>query len=103
MDHPTYGERLRIGWLMLWRVLASFFGLVFLLDSAILTLQPELRRAEPSVWVMLLPVLVALLLAVFVMTPLISTTLLRKHFRGFRLELVREAGTPDPKIPAGAS
>ncbi len=89
MQEPTYLELLRLGWMLFWRVVGSFLAVMFLLNSLVLFLIPELMRTGPSLWAILFPAVTAALISVFVIMPLIAGSLLGKQFRGFRIQFVR--------------
>ncbi len=88
MQAPTYLELLRLGWMLFWRVAGSFLVIMFLLNSLVLTLIPELMRTGPSLWAILFPAVTAALISVFVSMPLIAGSMLGKQFRGFRIQFV---------------
>ncbi len=89
MQAPTYLELLRLGWMLFWRVAGSFLAIMFLLNSLVLSLIPELMRAGPSLWATLFPTVTATLISVFVSMPLIVGSMLGKQFRGFRIQFLR--------------
>jgi hypothetical protein len=89
---PTYQESVRIGWTVLWRCLGGFLALLFAVNLLILYAMPELTRAEPSLWVSLLPVAVAAVISLFVIMPVIVRAMLNKSFHGFHLCFVRDNG-----------
>ncbi len=89
MQAPTYLELLRLGWMLVWRVAGSFLAVMFLLNSLVLSLIPELMRTGPSLWATLFPTVTATLISVFVILPLIAGSMLGKQFRGFRIQFVR--------------
>ncbi|WP_447987426.1 hypothetical protein [Nitrospira sp. Nam74] len=88
---PTYQESVRIGWTVLWRCLGGFLALLFAVNMLILYAMPELTRAEPSLWVSLLPLAVAAVISLFVIMPVIVRAMLNKSFHGFRLCFVRDS------------
>ncbi len=89
MQAPTYLELLRLGWMLVWRVAGSFLAVMFLLNSLVLFLIPELMRTGPSLWAILFPAVTAALISVFVSMPLIAGSMLGKQFRGFRIQFLR--------------
>jgi hypothetical protein len=89
-EAPTYQESVRIGWTELWRCLGGFLALLFAVNLLVLYLMPELTRAEPSLWVSLLPVGVAAVVSLFLIMPVIVRALLSKSFHGFRLRFIRD-------------
>ena len=89
MQAPTYLELLRLGWMLFWRVAGSFLAVMFLLNSLVLFLIPELMRTGPSLWATLFPAGTAALISVFVIMPLIVGSMLGKQFRGFRIQFLR--------------
>jgi hypothetical protein len=89
-EAPTYQESVRIGWTVLWRCLGGFLALLFAVNLLVLYLMPELTRAEPSLWVSLLPVGVAAVVSLFLIMPVIVRALLSKSFHGFRLRFIRD-------------
>lgn len=89
-EAPTYQESVRIGWTVLWRCLGGFLALLFAVNLLILYAMPELTRAEPSLWVSLLPVGVAAVISLFVIMPVIVRAMLNKSFHGFHLCFVRD-------------
>ncbi len=88
MQAPTYLELLRLGWMLFWRVAGSFLAVMFLLNSLVLFLIPELMRTGPSLWAILFPAVTAAFLSIFVIMPLIAGSMLGKQFRGFRIQFV---------------
>jgi len=50
METLSYGELLRAGWTLLWRIVTAIFGLVFLIDTLLIWTMPELVRSAPSLW-----------------------------------------------------
>ena len=94
MQAPTYLESLRLGWMLVWRVAGSFLAVMFLLNSLVLFLIPELMRTGPSLWAILFPAGTAALISVFVSMPLIAGSMLTKH-----LQSVRQAVAPVLELP----
>ena len=76
MQAPTYLELLRLGWMLFWRVAGSFLAVMFLLNSLVLSLIPELMRAGPSLWATLFPTVTAAFISIFVIMPLIAGSML---------------------------
>ena len=70
-------------------VVGSFLAVMFLLNSLVLSLIPELMRTGPSLWATLFPAVTAALISVFVSMPLIAGSMLGKQFRGFRIQFLR--------------
>ena len=90
MQQPTYRESIRIGWTVLWRCLGGFLALLFAVNVLLLSLMPELTRAQPSIWISLIPVTAAAFMSWFVIMPFVVRGLLSKSYRGFHLEFVRD-------------
>ena len=90
MDKPTYQESVRIGWTLLWRCLGGFLALLFVVNLAILYVMPELTRAEPSLWISVIPAGVAGAISLFVIMPVIVRAMLSKSFHGFHLRFIRD-------------
>ncbi|ALA59004.1 hypothetical protein [Nitrospira moscoviensis] len=88
-ERPDYWEAVSIGWSILWRGVGSFLLLLFVANLAIFALLPELTRTGPSVWALLLPLLIVTAFSAAFIMPLVVRTLLSKPFRHFRLEFVR--------------
>lgn len=103
MDTPTYQELVRIGWTVLWRCLGGFLALLFAANLLLLTALPELTRAEPSVWISLLPVGIAAIVLLFVVMPSIVRAMLGKSFHGFRLRFIRDNESSSPEGTVRAS
>jgi hypothetical protein len=101
METPTYLEVLRVGWWLFWRGIGGFFALLFLSNLLLLSLLPELSRTSPSTWVTLVPLSVATLGCVFGILPVIARALVRKQFRGFHLQFVRQAAPTSTGAFAG--
>lgn len=96
-DAPTYQESVRIGWTVLWRCLGGFLALLFAVNVLILSAIPELTRTEPSLWISLLPIVVAAVILLFVIMPAIVRAILSKSFHGFHLRFIRDNG-PSPRV-----
>ena len=80
----SYGERLRIGWFLLWRerlIKALGAGILTIVVRSFLALSPE--TAEEIGYFSSFP------LALLVAYPLILPMMMRKQFKGFRLHIVR--------------
>jgi hypothetical protein len=101
MEEPTYQESIRIGWTLLWRCVGGFLALLFAVNLFLLFLMPELPRTEPSIWMSLLPVGVAVIISLFVIMPFIVRAVLTKSFHGFHIQFMRdsEASTRAQTIP----
>ena len=104
MEAPTYQESVRIGWTLLWRCLGGFLALLFAANLLVLYVMPELTRAEPSLWISLLPVGVAAIISLFVIMPVIVRAMLSKSFHGFHLRFIRDnASSPHMETTQGGS
>jgi hypothetical protein len=103
MEEPTYQESVRIGWTLLWRCLGGFLVLLFAANLLILSAMPELTRAEPSLWISLVPVCVAATILLFGIMPVIVRAILSKSFHGFHLRFIRDSESSryaEPTTPA---
>jgi hypothetical protein len=94
MADLSYGERLQIAWLLFWRGIGGFFALLYAVTFLLLLIEPEILRATPSAWAAVVPLMLAIPAALFGLMPLIVRGLVRKPFRGFRLQVVREPRFP---------
>ena len=104
MEAPTYQESVRIGWTLLWRCLGGFLALLFAANLLVLYVMPELTRAEPSLWISLLPVGVAAIISLFVIMPVIVRAMLSKSFHGFHLRFIRDnESSPHVETTPGGS
>jgi len=92
VEELTYSERVRVSWLLFWRGVGGFFALIYAITFLLLLVEPEILRATPSPWATLLPLIVAIPIALFGLMPLIVRGLVRKPFYGFRLQVARERG-----------
>lgn len=91
MNQPvTYTDRLKIAWLCVWRgvlvngVLGGLFG--FVIGFSFNVVGSPLRE-----WTQLVSVLGGSLLGLFLGSPWIVGMMLRKQFRGFKLQVSRES------------
>jgi hypothetical protein len=66
MERLSYGELLRAGWMLLWRIVTAIFGLVFIIDTLLIWTMPELVRSAPSLWASAVPLTLTVLLTLFV-------------------------------------
>jgi hypothetical protein len=98
MQQPTYDESLRLGWAVFWRGVGSFVLLLFGVNIVLIWLLPELTRTSPSLWIAMLPLVIVTLLCTFLVMPFVVRTLVTTRFRGFHVQLVRDA----PDRPATA-
>jgi hypothetical protein len=83
----TYNEHLRITWLMFWRGGLMGLGLGAAAGALLGAILGFLGQSQ---WVQPLASAFGLLLALFVACPISAGMALRKRYRGFRLQLVRE-------------
>lgn len=90
MQGPTYLETVRVGWMLLWRSVAGFYAIAYLMTIAVVALSPEADRSNPSWWLVLIPIAVALIVTMGWVMPMAIRSMLRKPFRGFRIQFVRE-------------
>lgn len=95
MQGPTYPETVRVGWMLLWRSVAGFYAIAYLLTIAVVALFPEADRSNPSWWLVMIPLVAALAVTMAWVTPMAIRSMLRKQFRGFRIQFVREPATGD--------
>jgi hypothetical protein len=96
MQSLSYMESIRLGWMLFWRAMAAFFGLIYLSNVVLLLVMPELTRSGPSVWTLAMPLGLAASVSLFGIMPTIVRAMLRKEFRGFRLQVVRPEGAFPP-------
>jgi hypothetical protein len=99
VEELTYSERVRVSWLLFWRGVGGFFALLYAITFLLLLTEPEILRATPSPWATLLPLIVAIPIALFGLMPLIVRGLVRKPFSGFRLQVTREPWSCPPDRP----
>ena len=84
----TYFMRLKVSWLLIWRsaligaVIGSLFGAV----EALVERYFEFSGG----WGVAIITIGSFLIGIFFIGPLLIQMLLRKHFEGFRIELVRD-------------
>jgi hypothetical protein len=88
METLTYREALQVGLWLLWRVLLSVFGVVFIMDALFLWLMPELVRSNPPLWASVVPVTIAVVFTLVVVMPVLAMRLLMKRFLSFHLVAV---------------
>jgi hypothetical protein len=88
MERLSYGELIRAGWMLLWRIVTAIFGLVSLIDTLLVWTMPELVRSAPSLWASAVPLTLAVLLTLFVVMPWALRAFLNKQFRGFHFLVV---------------
>lgn len=74
--------------MLFWRIVGGFCVIIFLSNVLVLSLAPELMRTDLSLWATVIPVLTATFLSVFLLTPAIIRSLLRKQFKGFHIRFV---------------
>ncbi len=88
-DGLTYAERVRLGWMILWRWMAGAFviGIPATLAAATVAVAAALDNTTTALllWLFGLPSGVLVIFPFFVCRPL-----LRKRFKGYRLAVVRD-------------
>ena len=84
----TYFMRLKVSWLLIWRsaLIGTGIGLLFGAVEALVERYFEFSEE----WGVGIITISSLLIGIFLIGPLVTQMLLRKHFKGFRIELVRD-------------
>lgn len=85
-DDAIYGDRLRVGWFLIWRGLIIGGGIGFVFGFVVGFV---LGIAGLMGWIMPLSLIGGAVLGVFYSTPLIVRMMLKKRFSGFRVQIVR--------------
>ena len=91
----TYGESLRAAWLLLWRGLMLAF-LTGVVGGLVIGIPAGLLGAS-QIATLAVSYCVGLTLGIFLIYPWIIRMMMRKRFKGFRLEIVRSQ--PDNTVP----
>ena len=86
----SYWEMVAVGWRILWQGIGGFVLSLFLANLVVLSVFPELTRADPSYWALAVPLLGALVLSLFVLLPLVVRGLIKGPFGTFRLVVKRD-------------
>ncbi|MFQ5897381.1 MAG: hypothetical protein ACE5JN_03955 [Candidatus Methylomirabilia bacterium] len=84
----TYSESLPVAWLLAWRglLLTIVMGVLIAVPSYLMGLR---ELSIPAVW-LAGALLGVLFIGMFFVYPLVVRMMMRKHFAGFRLEIVRD-------------
>ena len=90
----SYWEMVAVGWRILWQGIGGFVLTLVLGNVFLLTVIPELMRADPSYWALAFPILTALVFSLLVVLPLVVRGLITGPFGTFRLVVKRDEPCP---------